>query len=322
MLYPWLSVASKYGYLGVDLFFLISGFVIMMSASHGSVRSFVASRAARLYPAFWVCCTATFSVLAVSGQGSPVASYLANMTMVGLVAPVGLIDPSYWTLGYEIRFYAMVAVVMALGLLHRAEALLTAWLLICLVLAVYPIRYVNFLFIADYGAYFIGGSILHFVWAKGFTVARGVTVLGCCALAVYRGVDLAMTLQAREGVAFDAVTVSIVVLGCFLAMLLIAMKKTGALAAQKWLALGALTYPLYLLHSGIGFRAFELARGIFDPHVLLWSVTIGMIAAAGLVNRYVERPFARPLRVALQGILGRLGLWSQRRAQAVSTRTR
>src|SRR5262249_17939386 len=61
--YPWLAPVTKDGYLGVDLFFLISGFVILMSASSGSKRQFGVSRIVRLYPAYWVCCTATFLVL-------------------------------------------------------------------------------------------------------------------------------------------------------------------------------------------------------------------------------------------------------------------
>lgn len=57
---PWLDAAARFGYLGVDLFFLIGGFVIMMSAAHGTAQAFTASRAGRLLPAFWICCTATF----------------------------------------------------------------------------------------------------------------------------------------------------------------------------------------------------------------------------------------------------------------------
>src|SRR5881394_93905 len=60
MPYPTLAPVAKYGYLGVDLFFMISGFVILMSVSSGSLRDFFVSRVVRLYPAFWVCCTITF----------------------------------------------------------------------------------------------------------------------------------------------------------------------------------------------------------------------------------------------------------------------
>lgn len=60
MPYPLLASISKYGYLGVELFFMISGFVILMTASNGDLKKFVISRLIRLYPAFWVCCSITF----------------------------------------------------------------------------------------------------------------------------------------------------------------------------------------------------------------------------------------------------------------------
>ena len=44
---------AQYGYLGVNLFFMISGFVISLSAESRTARQFVISRVVRLYPAFW-----------------------------------------------------------------------------------------------------------------------------------------------------------------------------------------------------------------------------------------------------------------------------
>ena len=51
MPYPLLAPLAMYGYLGVQLFFMISGFVILMTASSGGLKSFVISRVVRLYPA-------------------------------------------------------------------------------------------------------------------------------------------------------------------------------------------------------------------------------------------------------------------------------
>lgn len=47
MHYPALEPVAKYGYLGVHLFFMISGFVILMTAGDGSIERFIASRASR-----------------------------------------------------------------------------------------------------------------------------------------------------------------------------------------------------------------------------------------------------------------------------------
>lgn len=57
--FQFVSKLSGYGALGVQLFFIISGFVILMSAQGRSVGQFVASRVARLFPAYWVAVLAT-----------------------------------------------------------------------------------------------------------------------------------------------------------------------------------------------------------------------------------------------------------------------
>jgi peptidoglycan/LPS O-acetylase OafA/YrhL len=93
--YSALVPVAKYGYLGVDLFFMISGFVIFMTVSDGTLRHFVVSRVAKLYPAFWICCTITFVVsLAIGGERFPVSviEYLVNMLCLGGVFGVAAID--------------------------------------------------------------------------------------------------------------------------------------------------------------------------------------------------------------------------------------
>ncbi|WP_146754803.1 acyltransferase family protein [Elizabethkingia anophelis] len=60
--FPEISQYSKYGYLGVYLFFIISGFVIAFSSRHLSLKKFLYSRFMRLYPMFWICMFITFVV--------------------------------------------------------------------------------------------------------------------------------------------------------------------------------------------------------------------------------------------------------------------
>ena len=60
--YPILGDFSKYGYMGVELFFMISGFVILMTTINKSPVDFVISRVSRLYPAFWIALSLTNKV--------------------------------------------------------------------------------------------------------------------------------------------------------------------------------------------------------------------------------------------------------------------
>ena len=90
-----ISPVTKYGYLGVELFFLISGFVILMTASSGSLNKFIASRIARLYPAFWFGCTLTFIAIFIFGGerfSADVKQFLLNLTMLHEFIHVKSID--------------------------------------------------------------------------------------------------------------------------------------------------------------------------------------------------------------------------------------
>ena len=66
--FPEISVVSRYGYLGVDMFFTISGFVVLLSAWGRRPRDFVISRVVRLYPAFWTAVTITAVVVILLGR--------------------------------------------------------------------------------------------------------------------------------------------------------------------------------------------------------------------------------------------------------------
>ena len=66
--FPAAAVFTWFGWVGVEVFFVISGFVIANSASKTSPIEFLISRALRLYPAVWVCSTATFVYCFSSGS--------------------------------------------------------------------------------------------------------------------------------------------------------------------------------------------------------------------------------------------------------------
>lgn len=79
-------------------------------------------------------------------------------------------------------------------------------------------------------------------------------------------------------------------------VLLIATNKTGVVGALNWTVLGALTYPLYLLHQMIGFMIFNIAYPVINPHVLLWSTIAVMIGLSYLIHKEIETPMARVIK--------------------------
>ena len=307
MPYPALATLSKYGYLGVDLFFLISGFVILMTASSGSVRTFLTSRITRLYPAFWFSCTVTFiATIAIGGArySATLSQYLINMTMMNEFIGVRSIDEVYWSLAVEMQFYAMVCLLLYLKQIPRAQFFLTVWLLATIAVTIIPVGWaIRMLLIADYAAYFIGGASCYLVHSRGATPTRIAMIALAWIAALLGSLQIIPRLEEKLHTNFDFYVAAGIISIFFAAMLLVSLKCTGPLKKRTWLTLGAVTYPLYLLHQNLGYMIFNIGYPSVNPHLLLWGTVFIMLLIAFLVHKWVEKGCAMQLRRAINAAL-------------------
>ena len=101
------------GELGVQLFFIISGFVILLSAiKSGSALKFAVSRFSRIYPTYWFALAVSALVYFIYGNPGrhiTIPQTLINTTMLQRFLRVDNVDQVYWTLAVELQFYVMVA---------------------------------------------------------------------------------------------------------------------------------------------------------------------------------------------------------------------
>lgn len=325
MPYPWLAPAAMYGYLGANLFFIISGFVILMTAEHGSLRGFVVSRVVRLYPAFWACCSVTFLVVLAFGAPrfhATFGQYAANMSMLnGFIGFAGFdwIDGSYWTLFVEMKFYLLVAAVLILGRMRQVQGLLIGWLLLSVLGEAWPNKILRYFLVVDYAAYFIGGATCFLIWSRGVSPLRIGILAASWALALVQSNKAVAGMAVHYGTEVSAWVAGGLITLSFGVMLLVALGMTGGFGRRRWVAVGALTYPLYLIHQNIGYIVFNRAYPALDVHLLLWGVLAVMLATAWLVHVAVERRLAPPLKRGLERLLdkcGRLAPLLRRRARA------
>ena len=139
--YAPIGQAARYGILGVQLFFLISGWVVLASARAATTRAFAIARAVRILPTFWISCTTTAVVVALLGRPAfsvKLSQFLSNMAVVPLLYRsllpaahrTAFVDTVYWTLSYEIKFYLSLGLLSGFGLLNRVERFLWVWLLL------------------------------------------------------------------------------------------------------------------------------------------------------------------------------------------------
>lgn len=307
MPYPWLAPVAQYGYLGVELFFLISGFVILMTAASGSLRGFLISRFVRLYPAFWAACTLTSAVtLLLGGERFHVAvsQYLVNMTMLSGFVGVRSIDGAYWSLFVELRFYALIALVLLLGQIKRIQPLLIGWTVVTAALEFVQVGLLRNVLIYEYAPYFIAGATFYLVRSSGLTTQRAGLLLANLALALRHSLAALPELDKHYATHNDPIVVGACVVVFFAVMLAVSTGRAGPIGQRQWLTVGALTYPLYLIHQNIGYMVFNALYPAVPSHVLLWGTVALVCVGARVLNTQVEGRTAKPLKRALERLAG------------------
>lgn len=303
MNYPELHPFSIYGFMGVHLFFMISGFVIMMTADGAGIKKFVASRISRLAPAFWVCCTITFAVTYLIGGDQFEATwrqYGINMATLGIGKNASPIDGAYWSLDVELRFYRLVLILIVIGQIGRMERWLFLWLgSVVLINVLSTSKFSEFL-VAEYAGFFIAGAGFFLIRAHGFSKSRVVLVCASWLLCVYHEIILLNDFNEYYGVELSPVIVVLAMTSFFIVLLMLALRKTPCLRGSIWVWLGAVSYPLYLIHQNVGYMIFNAVGEKVDRDTIFWGVVVAAIMFSLLIHAAIEKPFSKPLKRGIE----------------------
>ncbi|MEU9497181.1 acyltransferase [Streptomyces sp. NPDC048196] len=297
---PELYHVAQFGWLGVEVFFLISGFVICMSAWGRTLGDFVKSRVSRLYPAYWVAVLLTASVLTLWPRvrsADSLETVLTNLTMLQQGVGVSDLDDVYWSLFIELKFYLLFALVVYKGVTYRRCVLFCGlWTVAGVVAYKADTSFLSVWAIAPYSPYFIAGIAFYLMHRFRPTMLLWAIVAVEFLLAQhYVKGRVVMNLGDKAATAHDWPAR----IGVLLAFLLMAAIALGVFDGVRWRWLsraGSLTYPLYLLHMYIGFTLIALLRHRLPAPVLLLSILALMLVLSYAVNRWVERSVGGWLR--------------------------
>ncbi|MET9900212.1 acyltransferase [Streptomyces sp. NPDC006446] len=305
--FPTLHQLFAYGCLGVQVFFVISGFVICMSGWGRPLRSFFASRASRLLPAYWaaiIIVTAVFALPAVAYEAVSPSDALLNLTMLQQPLGVDRVLGVCWTLWAEIRFYALFALCIVLPGANRRRVILfcAGWTLAAAIAQGVNEPLLNMVLMPEYAPYFIGGVGLYLVHRD----RRDAYAWGIVAVSWLIGQHYAVQrLWHAPNPEFfsdrSALGIMLVVTFGYVAVAAIALGWLNW-ANWRWLTVaGALTYPFYLVHEHLGWvaiRAYHQTLHLPSYGTFLATVAT-MLLLAWLLNRYVESRLTPKLRTAL-----------------------
>lgn len=293
---------GRYMYLGINFFFIISGFVILLSAEDGKPREFIVSRFVRLYPAYWLCVILTASAAVLFNQPAFQVSwttFFVNLTMLQNGFDVPLVDGVYWTLWIELKFYALVLVIIWLRLLRFLPWFCGAVLIASIAGLSTPLAINVEHFVAGFphwAGYFACGCVLYLVRSKGFNWGYGILLLLSVIFCVRQNQVFTELMIGWYKADFNEWVSVIATLLFFAIMAVISLRKTGLLRDPRFYHLGVLTYPLYLLHENIGFMAFNAWHELIPGWLLVGGTVIFMLAASWFIHRGVEKPLQRFLK--------------------------
>ncbi len=299
------------GVTGVDLFFLISGFVIFMSINKvSSGAEFAINRAARLYPTYWACVSITFGVMvflrlihfgAAHDSNAGWLDYLGNLTMFQYYFGIKDLDIPYWTMIVEMLFYIVILIlhsskllkyIITIGIVCNVFILVNGLFLI-LHWQHLPPRYFPLL---NHFPLFFAGIIFYKLATNSINKTFGYTILVCCML-VQLGI-FPFAGPAHDHVMWGQYTFMLALyFGLFV---LFINNMLSFIVSKPSLFLGKISFALYLIHSYL----FVGIIGVLKKnHMPFWgAVAIAMAGAiilAWLITHLVEKPMSKKLKLFL-----------------------
>jgi peptidoglycan/LPS O-acetylase OafA/YrhL len=299
--FPGLTQVTSYGWLGVELFFLISGFVICMSCWDRDLGAFFRSRVSRLFPAYWAAVIVTFAVVALFSTEYPRLSAtdaLLNLTMLQRPLGAASVDGVYWTLWVEACFYFLFALVVWRGLtLRRVTIFCYVWLIVSVVATPAKQPLFNAFVQPGWAPYFIAGIAFYLIYRFGSDLRLWGLVGVCFAMTASQVHGMAIRVGRDDLHRPLSPAPAVLLIAAFFAVL--GAISLGWFSSVRWRGLttaGLLTYPLYLIHERNGWVLIHALRGHFPRYVTLVIVTAVVLVAAWLLHRLIERPVAGLLR--------------------------
>jgi len=299
------NLDTIYGFYAVQLFFIISGFVISLTLEKcNSWRDFAFSRMSRLFPAYWTAVTLMVAVeILVFGKTLWIGGYVTNMTMLQEFIGFPNLDNVFWTLTVELAFYAIMGAIFAAGLLPRIELLAAIWLAVACLWSLVE-QYLGFglpaslprFLILRHVPFFVAGIAFYRIAAGGLTPPRLALILA--ALAAAGWIDAIPDTYAPAAVGWiDALQRMGIAAILFALFGLAVAGKLRFAVSPVTLWLGACSYPLYLSHRNLGFSTLDRLHELGVPVWLLFTMTlVGALILAAALTTLVERPALRALR--------------------------
>ena len=281
----------SFGHLGVELFFMISGFVILMSLDKVSNGwEFIKKRFLRLYPSYWVAVLFTFAVLSIvglPGRETTTVQALVNLTMLHEFFGIPHVDGVYWSLTVELSFYALVFLSL---FFNKSLFIKWGWVLLLILSIIVFVKSASFFssntFILKYFHLFYAGSVFY-AWRRKL-------------LSVFLIIPLLLLTIFHEYLLHGLIFMK-PILFFYLLFIALQFNLLRYFPNKVFLFLGFISYPLYLLHQNLGYLIiFHLTKFGVNFHIGLVIAVIVSVFLAWVLAKYIEPMIQKKLKALIR----------------------
>ena len=304
------NTVFKLGTTGVDLFFIISGFVIFMSIQKVSnSKEFIINRVSRLYPTYWAAVCFAFIIVTSFSiyKGNfvllnSIKNLFGNLTMFQYYLRISDLDGPYWTMIIEMIFYISIVFLYQFNLLKNINII---GIIACIGITVvtyffHTHKFVNYYLywipLTQYIPLFFAGAIFYKIYTEKTDLLKRYSIIVLCffcqlTLFNYAG-------RSKEFINFNEYTIMLSTF--FILFILFINHKLNIIVNNITLFLGKISFALYLTHQLISIN-FILPFLINKLNLNFWLASIFInlpivIGIATFITFKIEVPYSKKLK--------------------------
>ncbi len=307
------QLGFKLGTTGVDLFFIISGFVIFMSLTKVKTsRDFIINRMSRLYPTYWTCISFTFILVSIvalnQNHGIPFRQYFANMTMFQYYFKIPDLDGPYWTLIIEMVFYVCIlllfhfkwlrylnffGVTLSISLIGLTSFFSKSMMLKRALIVVPLLQFLPL---------FFAGIVFYKIYTEKRKHFQNYSLIILCLICQI----MLFKFAGRSKNYINHLEYSVMLTLYFCLFTLFVNGKLNFIVSKATLFLGKISYALYLVHQYVSLHIIiPYFVKTFKVNFYIASFCIALpivIGLATLITYYIEVPLSKKLKEKLRTI--------------------
>lgn len=298
-----------WGEFGVDIFFIISGFVILLSTQRKpNAYQFLKGRIIRIYPTFILCSLFVMLIgffMPNISKNDLIFRWINSLTFLSDIWGVNPLSNIYWTLMVEVKFYICVAIIMKLNIWEKHKYhILTIWLGVSL-LNMFTLQHplIETLFNTKYSGHFTLGILIYQLYYCN-SKNKWMLPIGTLSIwLIYRNM-LSYTVWIRtlySSLPYSDIDIFIgllVIISFFIFS--INTHACGKLPPKFIHTLGAWSFTLYLIHADFGFflrtqyytRIIQLIGPILNEHIIMAIETIASLLVSYIFYKIVSEATA------------------------------